>query len=140
MKTISNITNHKVEFYDIDSMNVMWHGNYVKLIEAARCRLLDKIGYNYMQMKKDGYAYPIVKMDFKHISPAFFGDELRITSTITNYDGLLKIAYEIYNNTTNKLCARASTSQASVMIDGFQTMFTLNREFLAKIEVYLENN
>lgn len=140
MKTISNITNHKVEFYDVDSMNVMWHGNYVKLIEAARCRLLDKIDYNYMQMKEDGYVYPIVKMDFKYVSPAFFGDELSITSTITNYDGLLKIAYEIYNNTTNKLCAKASTSQAAVTIDGFQTMFTLNSEFLAKIEVYLENN
>lgn len=87
-----------------------------------------------------GYVYPIVKMDFKYISPAFFGDELRITSTIINYDGLLKIAYEIYNTTTNKLCAKSSTSQAAVMIDGFQTMFTLNREFLAKIEVYLENS
>ena len=44
------------------------------------------------------------------------------------------------NTTTNKLCAKSSTSQAAVMIDGFQTMFTLNREFLAKIEVYLENS
>lgn len=140
MKTISNITHHKVEFYDVDSMNVMWHGNYVRFIEAARCSLLDKIGYNYMQMKEDGYVYPIVKMDFKYISPAFFGDELRITSTIINYDGLLKIAYEIYNTTTNKLCAKSSTSQVAVMIDGFQTMFTLNSEFLAKIEVYLENS
>lgn len=140
MKTISNITTHKVEFYDVDSMNVMWHGNYVKLIESARCSLLDKIGYNYMQMKDDGYVYPIVKMDFKYVSPAFFGDELSITSTITNYDGLLKISYEIYNITTNKQCAKASTAQAAVQIDGFETMFSINKEFLNKIEVYLESN
>lgn len=139
MKKISNTSTHKVEFYDVDSMNVMWHGNYVKIIESARCILFDKIGYNYMQMKADGYVYPIVKIDFKYISPAFFGDELSVTSTITSYDGMLKIAYEIYNNTTNKKCAKASTSQVAVQIDGFDTMYSLNKEFLNKIEVYLEN-
>ena len=35
----------KVEFYDVDSMNVVWHGNYVKYMESARCVLLDKIGF-----------------------------------------------------------------------------------------------
>ncbi len=139
MKTISNTTKHKVEFYDVDSMNVMWHGNYIKLLESARCSLLDMLGYNYMQMKADGYAYPIVKMDIKYISPAFFGDELSITSTISNYDGLLKISYEIYNITTNKKCAKASTAQAAIKIEGFETMFSLNKEFLDKIEVYFEN-
>ncbi len=140
MKMISNITKHRVEFYDVDSMNVMWHGNYVKYIESARCSLLEMIDYSYNQMKRDGYVYPIVKMDIKYISPAFFYDELSITSTIINYEGLLKISYEIFNVTTNKKCAKATTSQATILIDGFQTMFTLNKEFLEKIEVYLENH
>lgn len=137
---ITSSINYKVAFYDVDPMNIVWHGNYVKFLEIARCHLLDKIGYNYDDMKRDGYAYPIVKMDVKYISPASFGDELEITATITNYYGLLKIAYDIYNNTTNKLSAKANTSQAAVMVDGLQTMFSLNSEFLEKIEVYLENN
>jgi len=35
-----------VEFFDVDSMQIVWHGNYLKYMERARCALLDKIGYN----------------------------------------------------------------------------------------------
>jgi acyl-CoA thioesterase FadM len=33
--------------FDVDTMNVVWHGHYVKYLEVARCALLDKIGHNY---------------------------------------------------------------------------------------------
>ena len=52
----------KAQFYDVDSMNVVWHGNYVKYFETARCALLGEIGYGYEAMRADGYAYPIVKI------------------------------------------------------------------------------
>ena len=42
----------KVEFYDVDTMGVVWHGNYIKYMEAVRCVLLDKIGYGYSEMMK----------------------------------------------------------------------------------------
>lgn len=54
---ISHVSTFKVAFFDVDSMEVMWHGNYVKYLEMARCELLDKLGYNYIAMKKDGYAF-----------------------------------------------------------------------------------
>ncbi len=37
-------------FFDVDSMNVVWHGHYVKYLEVARCALLDQIGHNYNDM------------------------------------------------------------------------------------------
>lgn len=46
-----------VPFFDIDSMDVVWHGHYVKYLEVARCALLDDIGHNYTQMKDSGYAW-----------------------------------------------------------------------------------
>lgn len=33
----------KAEFFDTDPMGIMWHGNYVKYLEMARCKLLDEI-------------------------------------------------------------------------------------------------
>lgn len=30
----------KVPFYDLDPMNIVWHGNYVKYMEEARCDFL----------------------------------------------------------------------------------------------------
>ena len=36
-------TTIKIPFYDNDPMGVVWHGNYVKYIEIARCDALEKI-------------------------------------------------------------------------------------------------
>jgi acyl-CoA thioester hydrolase len=36
-----------VPFFDVDSMDVVWHGHYVKYFEVARCALLERIGHNY---------------------------------------------------------------------------------------------
>ena len=52
---ISRIYNFKAEFYDIDSMGVMWHGNYVKCTESARCRFLDEVGFDYNAMREADY-------------------------------------------------------------------------------------
>ena len=30
----------EVPFFDVDSMDVVWHGHYVKYLELARCALL----------------------------------------------------------------------------------------------------
>ena len=40
-----------VPFFDVDMMEVVWHGHYVKYFEEARCALLDKLGHNYRQMR-----------------------------------------------------------------------------------------
>ncbi len=41
----------EIPFYDVDSAGIVWHGNYVKYFEVARCVLLDKLNYNYIDMK-----------------------------------------------------------------------------------------
>ena len=50
MKTkalLSATTELEVQFFDVDSMRVVWHGNYVKYLEVARCELLKLFDYNY---------------------------------------------------------------------------------------------
>ena len=50
MKIIKGIVTHKTEievpFYDVDSLNLAWHGHYIKYFEVARCELLSIIKYN----------------------------------------------------------------------------------------------
>ena len=62
----------RVEFYDVDSMGVVWHGNYVKYMELGRCALLDKIGYGYNEMKesnriKDEYIGRFLELSSNYI-------------------------------------------------------------------------
>ena len=114
----------RVEFYDTDSMGVVWHGNYVKYCEMARCAFLRDVGYTYIDMKNDGYAYPIVKMDFKFIKPALFDDEICVCIELVEFESLLKFKYTISNDKGEVLC-RATTSQAAVNIANMETCFYL---------------
>ena len=42
-------------FHDCDPMQVVWHGNYFKYFEIARCALLQRYDYDYPQMQESGY-------------------------------------------------------------------------------------
>ena len=35
-----------VSFEDLDPMNVVWHGNYMRYMEKARCHLFAELGYS----------------------------------------------------------------------------------------------
>src|SRR5690606_15969157 len=58
-------TEFVVPFFDIDMMNVVWHGHYVKYLEVARCALLDQIGHNYTQMLASGYGWPVIDLQLR---------------------------------------------------------------------------
>ena len=52
-------TETQVQFFDLDPMEVVWHGHYVKYLEIARGALLDSIDYNYPEMRDSGYLWPV---------------------------------------------------------------------------------
>ena len=134
---ISHVSTFKVAFFDVDSMEVMWHGNYVKYLEMARCELLDKLGYNYIAMKKDGFAFPIVKLDVKYVRPAFFNDVIKVTTTLSECETFLKFHYLIENEKGEKL-SEANTAQAVIEMKSLQTCFEMPEVLKKAIEAYNE--
>lgn len=134
---ISHVSTFKVAFFDVDSMEVMWHGNYVKYLEMARCELLDKLGYNYIAMKKDGFAFPIVKLDVKYVRPAFFNDVIKVTTTLSECETFLKFHYLIENEKGEKL-SEANTAQAVIEMKSLQTCFEMPDALKKAIEAYNE--
>ena len=134
---ISHVSTFKVAFFDVDSMEVMWHGNYVKYLEIARCELLDKLGYNYIAMKKDGYAFPIVKLNVKYVRPAFFNDVIKVTTTLSECETFLKFHYLIENEKGEKL-SEANTAQAVIEMKSLQTCFEMPDTLKKAIEAYNE--
>lgn len=112
-----------VEFYDLDPMNVVWHGNYVKYLETARCDLLNKLGYNYMDMRSDGFVYPVATMEMKYIKPCTFNQELRIVSVIEEFEPCLIIKYTIFDNKTGEKLFKAKTMQICVDINTRESVY-----------------
>lgn len=104
----------KVPFHDVDTLEVVWHGHYLKYFEIARCALLDTIDYSYLQMRASGYAWPVVDLRVRYVRPASFGQELRVTATLTEWENRLKFEYEIHDVVTGERLTAAHTVQVAV--------------------------
>ncbi|NLC09623.1 MAG: acyl-CoA thioesterase, partial [Gammaproteobacteria bacterium] len=85
----------EVPFFDVDMMDIVWHGHYVKYFEVARCALLDKINHNYTQMRDSGYGWPVVDMQLRYIKGAIFGQKITVTADLIEWQERLKINYLI---------------------------------------------
>lgn len=109
---------HEIElspaFHDLDPMEIVWHGNYVKYLELARCALLGKFGYDYPQMRDSGYAWPIVDMRLKYVKTTEFGQRIRIRAEIVEWENRLKIEYLISDVVTGNKINKAYTIQVAV--------------------------
>ena len=56
---------YEIQFFDVDSMNIMWHGHYVKYLEMARCAFLDEIHYTYDVMKEKALRLAYRPVEFE---------------------------------------------------------------------------
>ena len=123
----------QVPFFDVDPMRIVWHGNYVKYLEVARCAFLDSIGYSYDEMGRRGFSWPIVKMDLKYIRPARFGQTIRINMAISEIDSCLRIDYTLSDEKTGEKLTRASTTQAAVSLETGEIQFQTPESWLEAI-------
>jgi acyl-CoA thioester hydrolase len=113
-----------VQFYDLDPMNVVWHGNYVRYLEQARCALLDRIGYNYVQMQQSGYAFPIVDMRLKYIRPvAGLGTSVKVAAILREWENRIRIEYIITDPSDGRVLNKAQTIQMAVDAKSGETLF-----------------
>lgn len=127
-----------VQFYDLDPMEIVWHGNYVKYIEVVRCELLNKINYNYPEMKASGYIWPVVDMSVRYIGAATFGQRIKLRADIVEWENRLKINYVISDAVTGKRLTRASTTQVAVDIATKEMCFVSPPVLFEKLRVEMD--
>src|SRR4249920_3099287 len=94
-------------FHDLDPMAVVWHGHYLKYFELARCALLQRFDYDYLQMHASGYLWPIVDLRSKYVRSARIGQKLRVNARIVEWENRLKIEYRITDAVSGQLLTRA---------------------------------
>jgi acyl-CoA thioester hydrolase len=103
-----------VPFYDVDSMEIVWHGNYVKYFEDARCQLLQELDYTYETMRASGYAWPVVDLRIKYVKPALFNRRIRVIADLVEWEIRLKIEYRILDLDTGEVLTKGETVQVAL--------------------------
>ena len=109
---------HEIEvvpaFYDIDPMEIVWHGHYVKYLEVARTALLGRFDYDYPRMRDSGFAWPIVDLRLKYVRPAQLGQRLVVRAEIVEWENRLRIDYRIRDALSGRKLTEATTTQVAV--------------------------
>lgn len=125
------------QFYDVDPMGIVWHGNYAKFFEIARVELLGVIDYGYAKMEESGFAWPIVDMQIKYIQPVRLLQEIVVEASLLEWENRLKIGFEIRDKATGKRCTRASAVQVAVDMASNQMQWETPPILREKLRPYL---
>ena len=107
----------RVRYNETDQMGFAHHSNYLNYFEMARIEWLNKIGFSYAALERQGIVMPVVSVQINFKSPAFFDDPLTIKLFVNEIPkASIKIDY-IIMNALKKEIANGSTTLAFVNIE-----------------------
>lgn len=117
---------YRVPFFDLDPMQIVWHGNYLNYFEIARAQLLDNHGVNlYSYYESDNLIFPIIRTSTKHIYPLRHNDDIIVKAVLVDARVKLVVDFEIRKADDNKVCARGRTEQVTVKVPEMETIFKI---------------
>ncbi len=109
----------KVRFSEVDSMRIVWHGNYLKYFEDGREAFGEEHGIDYLKIYENGHLTPIVHTDMDFKSPLRYGDLGTIETKLINTPAAKIIhEYRIFNSITKKTLVTGKTIQVFTDVDG----------------------
>jgi len=137
-KKLSVALDLEVDFYDVDSYRIVWHGNYPKYFETARCKLLEYIDFTYEDMEKSSFFFPIVDITVRYVKPLVFRQQFVITATLLEWENRLKIGYLITDKHSGERLTKGTTAQVAVAMPGQIIQFESPPVLLDKVKVAME--
>lgn len=122
-----------VPFYDVDALRIVWHGNYAKYFEEARCAFFARLGMSYTELEEQGLLLPVIGMEIKYIRPCRFGETLSISVEVLSAENFLELAYTIRKAGDRAICTRGRTRHAAVEKATGALLFELPAEFVRRL-------
>lgn len=78
---------HRVElrplFGDVDAMNVVYYGNYLRFFERGRAEMMRSTGHPYRKLAEEGLHLPVTEASLRYRQSAFYDDLLVIETNLT---------------------------------------------------------
>lgn len=101
-----------VRFSEVDSMEVVWHGNYFKYFEEAREAFGRKYEVGYQDVKAQMLRVPVVHAEIDYKQPLTYGDRFKVTARYEDAAAAKIIFhYTIHRLSDQMLIAKGKTIQ-----------------------------
>ncbi|MCX6250646.1 MAG: acyl-CoA thioesterase [Bacteroidetes bacterium] len=108
-----------VRFGEVDSMRIVWHGNYLKYFEDGRESFGIKYNLGYLDVYKYEIMIPIVKITCDYKKPLVYGDEAIIETRYVNTDAAkIQFEYRIFRKSDNEVVATGTSVQVFLTPQG----------------------
>jgi acyl-CoA thioester hydrolase len=101
-----------VRFSEVDSLGIVWHGNYVQYMEDGREAFGKKYDLKYLDIYGNGYFTPIVKLVCDYKYSLNYGDTAIVETIYTDSEAAkIQFDYNIYRKSNHELVATGKTVQ-----------------------------
>lgn len=86
-----------VRYAETDQMGIAHHSNYPIWYEVARTDLIKMMGMSYTEMEQQGLILPLIELQSKYISAAYYEDRLTVEAAIKSMSGVkMEIEYAVF--------------------------------------------
>lgn len=105
---MKNQIKQKVYYADTDAYGVVWHGSYLRWLEAGRIELCEDMGYNLVTLQENDIVLPVTNINIRYKSSARLNDELIIETSVQKFNPLsVTFEQKILNKETGKIFVEA---------------------------------
>lgn len=105
----------QVRYAETDKMGIVHHSVYPIWYELARTDLSKIAGFPYSKMEEVGLMTPLIELNCKYYSPAYYDDELIVTATVSKLSPVrVEFYYEVYRDEDEKPINTGTTTHAIV--------------------------
>jgi len=118
--------NLRVPFNDLDPLQIVWHGNYLKYFDIARFGLFKQAGVDlYQYFKSRQIIFPVTRSSAKHIIPLRFDDEFICKATVVEAVYKIVLGFEIRLSGSGQICTRGKSEQLAVKWPEMEMQFEI---------------
>jgi acyl-CoA thioester hydrolase len=129
VQSVSTSVRLRVPYHDVDLMQVVWHGHYLKYFEVARQAFFRECGMDLQHyMKEKRYVFPVIRSMVKHIRPLRLDDEFTCTAVLKEYRVKIVLDFEIKLISNGKVCAKGRSEQVALLVPDMEMAFKIPEE------------
>jgi acyl-CoA thioester hydrolase len=100
---LSNTTQVRIRFQEVDSMQIVWHGHYLSFFDDARRAFGRHYGVDYPAIIESAITAPVVDCRMRFLSPAKLEDVLDVEARLYQSEiPKLEFKYEIRRSETQE--------------------------------------
>ena len=116
---MKHILKQRVYYGDTDAYGVVWHGAYLRWMEAGRVEFCDLIGLDLVELKNNDIAIPVTNLNIRYKGSAKLDENIIVETSVIKVSPLtITFLQKITNAETGKLYIQAEVEVVAVNNNG----------------------